>query len=211
MRHSNHRPFNQPHTVQGSTLVEVMVSVFLLTFGVLGLMAAQIRSVAAISEAENRSIVAQAAENLSDAMQINPSVQQLSNDSIVRRYPNYLTPRVVSLTPNPSVALPNPSWGNWNNGSVSGITKDNLARQHLAFFNYSLNQLPNATNVQYAICLDRSTPAEPTINAAGTMTPNCRGSNAVGDKTVIKIVWTIRSENKKSPPPVYTYQMAVPH
>ena len=40
MKNSNNISLNQ-HTMQGSTLVEVMVSVFLLAFGVLGLMAAQ--------------------------------------------------------------------------------------------------------------------------------------------------------------------------
>ena len=48
---------------RGSTLLEVIVSVFLLTFGILALMAAQLRSVSSVSEAENRTIVAQAAES----------------------------------------------------------------------------------------------------------------------------------------------------
>ena len=38
---------------RGSTLLEVIVSVFLLTFGILALMAAQLRSVSSVSEAEN--------------------------------------------------------------------------------------------------------------------------------------------------------------
>ena len=53
----------------GATILEVMISVLLLTFGVLALMAAQLRSVASLSEAENRSIVSQAAEALAEGMQ----------------------------------------------------------------------------------------------------------------------------------------------
>ena len=195
--------------MQGSTLVEVMVSVFLLAFGVLGLMAAQIRSVAAISEAENRSIVAQAAENLADGMQINPEVVQIGSKAVVRRYPDYLTTQ--SITPNPTMTLPNPSWGSsWSaTSSVSDISKAALAKQQLNLFNYSLNQIPNASNLQYVICLDNSNPAEPTLNGT-TISGNCRPSNTSNDKTVIKVMWTIQSENQKSTPPVYSYRMDVP-
>ena len=208
MKNSNNISLNQ-HTMQGSTLVEVMVSVFLLAFGVLGLMAAQIRSVAAISEAENRSIVAQAAENLADGMQINPEVVQIGSKAVVRRYPDYLTTQ--SITPNPTMTLPNPSWGSsWSaTSSVSEISKAALAKQQLNLFNYSLNQIPNASNVQYVICLDNSNPAEPTMNGT-TISGNCRPSNTSNDKTVIKVMWTIQSENQKSTPPVYSYRMDVP-
>ena len=208
MKNSNNISLNQ-HTMQGSTLVEVMVSVFLLAFGVLGLMAAQIRSVAAISEAENRSIVAQAAENLADGMQINPEVVQIGSKAVVRRYPDYLTTQ--SITPNPTMTLPNPSWGSsWSaTSSVSDISKAALAKQQLNLFNYSLNQIPNASNVQYVICLDNSNPAEPTMNGT-TISGNCRPSNTSNDKTVIQVMWTIPSENQKSTPPVYSYRMDVP-
>ena len=48
--------FAKKKNIQGSTLVEVIVSVILLTLGLLALMATQLRSVSGLTEAENRSI-----------------------------------------------------------------------------------------------------------------------------------------------------------
>ena len=57
---------------RGSTLVEVIVAVILLTLGVLALMATQLRAVTGISEAETRTIISQSAESLADSMLMNP-------------------------------------------------------------------------------------------------------------------------------------------
>lgn len=59
---------------QGATLIEALVAIFVLAFGVLALMAAQLRSVVSIQEAENQTIVATAAQTLMEGMLANPYV-----------------------------------------------------------------------------------------------------------------------------------------
>ncbi|UOP05170.1 type IV pilus modification protein PilV [Conchiformibius kuhniae] len=194
---------------QGATLIEVMVSVFLLTFGVLGLMAAQIRSVSSISEAESRSTIAQAAENLAEAMQANPQIVK-SGTRAVRNYTHYLnagnTAKELDLNADPG-QIPNPLWGTWDapaKETQSGITKENLAASHIALFEYMLRQTPNAQTLSYVVCTDNPVPSEPTVNGT-TVNFNCsnRGS------TVIKVAWTNRPADAKSQtePVYYSYQL----
>lgn len=218
---SKHITPNSKYHAQGATLIEVLVSVFLLTFGVLGLMAAQIRSVAALSEAENRSIVAQAADNLSDSMQMNPEVIQLRSGTadlkvIVRRYPNYVKTGAQTVAMDGSVKFPaNALWGNWSSGgkqSQSNITKKALADYQIGLFEYALAQVPNATSMQYVICEDKKNPDEPAFDANGKITnPNCTPKSNDENQTVIKVVWATRAEREDAQAVVYTYQIRVPN
>ena len=64
----------RPSKQQGATLIEVMVAIFVLAFGVLALMVAQLRSVSSVQEAENQTVVAQAAQTLMEGMLVNPVV-----------------------------------------------------------------------------------------------------------------------------------------
>lgn len=206
--------YSLPQQQQGSTLVEVLVSVFLLTFGVLGLMAAQLRSVASISEAENRNAVALAAENLADGMQLNPSVQRIATNNgvnVIRRYPNYLnqtTPVKIDASNPNAHPLPAPLSGAGD--SASNISKAAVAQNQLAVFRHGLSQLPNTLDVQYVICLD-NTNGEPTYDAAtGTMRPNCNIAGGATDKTIIKVLWAVRSDNDPTKAPViFTYKLHV--
>lgn len=218
---SKHITPNSKYHAQGATLIEVLVSVFLLTFGVLGLMAAQIRSVAALSEAENRSIVAQAADNLSDSMQMNPEVIQLRSGTadlkvIVRRYPNYVKTGAQTVAMDGSVKFPTDAlWGDWSSGgtqSKSNITKKALADYQIGLFEYALAQVPNATSMQYVICQDKKNPDEPVFDANGKITnPNCTPKSNDENQTVIKVVWATRAEREDAQAVVYTYQIRVPN
>lgn len=218
---SKHITPNSKYHAQGATLIEVLVSVFLLTFGVLGLMAAQIRSVAALSEAENRSIVAQAADNLSDSMQMNPEVIQLSSSGsadlkfIVRRYSKYVQSSAKNVPMDGSITFPDKSlWGNWSGGKQSkpNITKKALADYQIKLFEYALSQVPNATSMQYVICEDKKNPEEPVFDANGKITsPNCTPTPNSENQTVIKVVWATRAEREDAQAVVYTYQIRVPN
>ncbi|WP_304333791.1 type IV pilus modification protein PilV [Conchiformibius steedae] len=194
---------------RGSTLIEVMVSVFLLTFGVLGLMAAQIRSVGSISEAESRSTIAQAAENLAEAMQTNPQIVK-SGTRAVRGYKHYLsasnTAKELDLSADPGT-IPNPLWGTWDAAAKetkNNISKEALAAAQIQLFEYMLKQTPNAQTLSYIICTDSATPNEPTISS-GSVNFNCRNSGS----TVIKVAWTNRPADAKSQsePVYYSYQL----
>lgn len=56
----------------GSTLIEVLVSMFIILIGLMGLLAMQVRTSATIKEAEYNSIIAQATQNLAESMMTNP-------------------------------------------------------------------------------------------------------------------------------------------
>ena len=62
------------HAQQGMTLLEVLVSIIILTLGVLALLATQLKTVSGVREAEQQTIVAQAAQNLTEGMLINPTL-----------------------------------------------------------------------------------------------------------------------------------------
>lgn len=171
-------------SVQGATLIEVLVSVFLLTFGILGLMAAQLRSVAAVSESENRNIAAQAAENLAEAMQANP---RLNKDG-QRSYSDYMIDagkmKSVEEQPNCSTT-PNTIAADSKSACALGknlITKAELAKAQLGEFQHILKQMPNAVEIRYTVCFDNPRSVKSaTVNAA-----NCQAKGT----PVIKIVWT---------------------
>lgn len=124
--------------VQGSTIIEVMVSVFLLTFGILALLMAQIRSVAGIGEAENRTLIAQAAESLAEGMQANPVdyTQQSAQ----------LEAKIQSLS------------------DLKSKSSEDLKNLQISNFVYALNQIPDVENINYFICKDKKEPKEPDIN-----------------------------------------------
>lgn len=61
-------------TQRGATLIEVLVSMFILALGVMALLAMQVRTSAGIKEAEVMSVVAQATQNLTENMSANPTL-----------------------------------------------------------------------------------------------------------------------------------------
>ena len=116
---------------RGATILEVMISVLLLTFGVLALMAAQLRSVASLSEAENRSIVSQAAEALAEGMQANSSLEKVGS-SYGRTYTAYYSGSTSVMT----VGDDSQKTTVQNGLSGTGLTKKQVANQHIAEFEY---------------------------------------------------------------------------
>lgn len=167
-------------SMQGATLVEVLVSVFLLTFGILGLMAAQLRSVAAVGESENRSIAAQAAENLAEAMQANPRITSSARDYSDYFQSNMTEAKLAATCENTPSSISDDSKKPCAVGK-NGITKKELAEVHLGEFEYILQQMPNAVSVKYAVCLDD--PAS--VKAATMSNANCVGTGV----PVIKVAW----------------------
>lgn len=183
----------QKQSVQGATLIEVLISVFLLTFGILGLMAAQLRSVSAVSESESRSIAAQAAENLAEAMQANPRL----NAKGERDYTDYMSiPNTMkaantqsTCTSTPPATIAANSTSACQLGS-NGITKQQLATAQLGEFQHILQQMPNAVQITYTVCLDNPK----NVKAATLTTGHCAETSTTAPKAdrvpVIKVVWT---------------------
>ena len=179
----------------GATILEVMISVLLLTFGVLALMAAQLRSVAGLSEAENRSIVSQAAEALAEGMQANSSLEK-AGSSYGRTYSTYTEKRngqTISNGEPTSVTIDNVGASEVQNVrkglSSPGLTKEEVAKQHIAEFEYVLKtQLTNVNTLGYVICRDKTKPEAATYNN-NKLEGHCAPKNDDTDTYVIKIVW----------------------
>ena len=172
----------------GATILEVMISVLLLTFGVLALMAAQLRSVASLSEAENRSIVSQAAEALAEGMQTNSSLVK-GTSSYYRTYKEYerdpTSPTSVTIGDDSQKATA-------QTGLLgeTGLKKKQVADQHIAEFEYVLKtQLTNVNTLDYTICRDKAKPEAATYDNNGQFKENCTPADNDTDMYVIKIVW----------------------
>lgn len=168
---------------RGATILEVMISVLLLTFGVLALMAAQLRSVASLSEAENRSIVSQAAEALAEGMQANSSLEKVGN-SYGRTYTAYYgrPAGVITIGDDSHKATV-------QNGLSGTKTKAEVAKQHIDEFEYVLQtQLTNVNTLGYVICRDKAKPEAATYDN-GQFKDNCAPAKNDTDTHVIKVVW----------------------
>ena len=169
----------------GATILEVMISVLLLTFGVLALMAAQLRSVASLSEAENRSIVSQAAEALAEGMQANSSLEK-KGSSYGRTYTAYYSGSTSVMTVGDDSQKATVQTGL----SGTGLTKKQVADQHIAEFEYVLKtQLTNVNTLSYVICRDKTEPEAATYDNNGQFKENCTPADNDTDTHVIKVVW----------------------
>lgn len=207
--------FHTKYSMKGATLLEVMISVLLLTFGILALMAAQLRSVASIGEAENRSIVSQAAEALAEGMQMNADLTK-NGTTYRRRYSNYVTKESKQLDLGGAATAPTSLNG-------TNITKATLAAKHLAEFEYVLStQLPNVSVLAYAICLDKPDATPLVFADDGKLTDNCASNtsapntsapnNSANYTTMIKIAWRMGNANgtdAKQQSTTYTYMLEV--
>lgn len=195
MKYSQSKTFAD--SMGGATLVEVMISVFLLTFGILALMAAQIRSVASVSEAANRTLISQAAEALSEGMQANPGqTKDAATNQLERNYTAYLK-GVTTPDANNTAVTPL--------SDIRQTTKAALMQAQINNFEAALNAVPDVQNLAYAICADvaDATPNAPTMSNAGVMDAQCAG----GDAVYIKVAWQVKNPNGSdtADPVTHTY------
>ena len=202
---------------QGMTLVEVLVSMFVLAVGVLALLATQLRTVASVQEAESQTIVAQAVQNLTESMMINPTLcskedqgdsrcsgkvnAQTPDNWVVKSYDNdkmFVDGNAGAISyrfSNPT-KVRNCSQSNYCKPPTSAsLNKRELLEDHLGRFEESLsNSLPNA-NTWYIICNDDSgndmwmpDPPDPGDK------PRHECSGGANHPLVIKVLWEIEVE-----------------
>lgn len=186
------------------TLLEVIVAIFVLAIGVLGLLATQIKSVSSVREAEGQTIVAQAVQNLIEGMSINPTLAEARNTNgeetgwTNKSYTAYLRSDTTA-------ANCNAQFGN-------NMSKAALATAQLCQFSNDLSIALSETNVQYTVCLDLSDAVPTVVN--GRVNFNCSNS---GNNFVVKVVWQMDSEENLAGSPlnmngsrvVYSYQARV--
>ena len=193
--------FAKKKNIQGSTLVEVIVSVILLTLGLLALMATQLRSVSGLTEAENKSLVSQSTEALAESMLMNGTLVKTSSGNYYHSYASYLTPP-VPITGNITLFSPTTN---------TEYTKASIADEYKKQFESELYEnliKPESSTVSsviYTICLDKEKPEQPTLDSSGkNMITNCQSG---GTYTTIKVVW--RSNSTKDRFNDYSYVLRV--
>ena len=180
--------FAKKQNIQGSTLIEVIVSVILLTLGLLALMASQLRSVSGLTEAENKSLVSQSTEALAESMLMNATLTKTAGGNYSHDYRSYITPpkeiqRATEFSPQ----------------AGTEYTKATIAGEYKNQFEYELYknliepESSTVSSVSYAICLDKEDPEQPTIDNSGKMNDNCKSGGAY---TTIKVVWCSEGASK---------------
>ena len=168
---------------QGMTLIEVLISMFVLAIGILALLSVQLRAVSSVREGETQTIVSQITQNLIEGMLINPVLSAETDSSgaetgrTLKSYDHYLTNSNKKVN------------GTYKNNEQ--MTKQELASAQIASFSTALsNALPDA-QPHFAICQDNSGD-EPTYESS--FDAKCSGN---GD-TVVKVLWLIDTEEEQS-------------
>lgn len=136
----------------GFSLIEILVSVFLVGFALLALVAMQIKTHAGVREAENLTIVAMAVDSLAEGMRANPKLTA-----------------VETIVDGESVLATKKSWSEYYSTAKIGnavtcadplgttFSKGNLAIHQMCEFNLALATLPSSVGATKTIVDDKIT------------------------------------------------------
>lgn len=172
----------QPHTEAGFSLIEILVSIIILSFGVLAVVGLQAASLKANREAVYQSSAARLGKEMAEMMETNRAIAAASSAS---DNPYLITFNSTSNT----VATAAPSTTNcWTGDCYSGNTtadQKKISQWQTQEWLYRLNEeLPGA---RVSICFDASP-----YDSSGLPRWTCSNSGTVA---VIKIGWTRASIN----------------
>ena len=162
---------SQRRQVSGFTLIEVLVAIVVLSFGLLGMVGLQAASLQANRDARLQSTAILLARELAEMMRGNKGIAiRTSNNPYLGAFA-----KNALVAPTPSYCL--------NVGSTCGSNPEDVARAQLTEWLGRVNdQLPGA---QVTICAD----AAP-FNSSGLPVWPCTTSTGATDGVVIKIGWT---------------------
>ncbi|MFH4415869.1 MAG: type IV pilus modification protein PilV [Neisseriaceae bacterium] len=186
-------PSNRPlgasfRSVQtGFTMIEVVVSMFILALGIMALVGMQNRTLGSIRQGENIERVSQAVENLAEGMRINPYLRvkitpkgYLTN----RDYGNYL--------PFSGCTGQEVEWVNIG----SDLDQKQLAQRQIKQFCKEIRQIEgiDPKEIQIKICTHSSLEGNLPWNFS------CKAN---GSETILKVVWKFQTnmETQGSTPP----------
>lgn len=130
---------------QGSTLIEILVSMFILALGLMALIAMQTRTSIGIKEAENQTIIAQATENLAENMMTNPilSVDATTLET-TKEYTHYDN---TAYTCQNNETEPTKPTGTLTNPTGTNTGRTQLATYHTGLFRYAACQIKGVETV----------------------------------------------------------------
>lgn len=169
---------------QGSTLIEIMVSMFILALGLMALIAMQTRTSIGIKEAENQTIIAQATENLAENMMTNPKLSN-SGTTTQRSYEHYTNGKT-----NGSVAIDCAGGGGAAANPPGVRSSGDQGRQALANFHLA--------DFSQMACLVKNNGSEGEITIA-INNDSTNGTAATGQ--TLHVTWTMGGSSGKQ----YTY------
>lgn len=212
------------HKQNGSTLLEVLVSVFVLGFGLLALVSMQLKTVASAREAENQTIIAHAGDSFIEAMMMNPtrSLVEKTNDALVlqRDFGAYIDLTDGSITKDCAddavLSLTGTAGTN-----TSGVSKDIVAKAHVCSFVKRINQIPSSGKVSWNICQEQSDNIATVPSFTGTGANKKIACGGSGSNFVLKVIWEQELDdaekyedtdiilNEDNTAVLYTYQVPI--
>ena len=160
---------------QGSTLIEILVSMFILALGLMALIAMQTRTSIGIKEAENQTIIAQATENLAENMLTNPKLDVNAQLETTKNYDHYDR---TTYTCNDSEAKPAVPSNTLSNPPGTDTGRTDLANYHMGLFRYMACSVKGIETV--------TTSVDSNVNGVAT----------VGK--VLHVNWTMSGSSEKS-------------
>lgn len=203
IRKTTHRPLGRLKNSQaGLTLLEVLVAMFVLAVGVLALLATQLRSVAAVREAEGQTIVSQITQNLIEGMLLNPTLSaQTSGSGTAQTITGWTSKDYATYRRGNKKADDSCS-----DAFDNDMNKDKLADAQLCQFEKDLKKALPESDIHYTVCQDDSGTA-PTLSG-GSFDGKCNNSGAV---TMVKVAWVAaeKENGNSAEDTVYTFQARV--
>jgi type IV pilus assembly protein PilV len=168
--------------IAGFTLLEVMIAMFVLGFGLLALEMVQLKTYAAARESELQSIVALHTESLAEAMRANPK----RSEDAEWHWHHYLETKPGASTPKPSRTCTAQKTD--SEASIgSRCDQDSLARYELYLFKARLAAaFPKANNIAATVC--------PSTDLNQPLQINNLQCDASGP-LAIKVAWRIKPAN----------------
>lgn len=177
---SHYSKYKRKSRMQGFTLIEILVAIVLLSFGLLGMAGIQALALKSNTDAKQQSTAVQMATELSDMMRGNKNIAL----GVTAASNPYLTP----LTDLTSYSLPAGTPQCFATGSAQCITPLNVAQWEIADWTTRIASQFAGAFIQ--ICYD-SAP----YDAGGLPQWGCAGGATPGNPISIKIGWTRASTN----------------
>ena len=167
--------------MEGFTLIEILVAIVVLSFGLLGMVGIQALALKSNTDAKQQSAAVQMAGELSDMMRGNKSIAV----TLTTAANPYLIPAALSL-PNTYTSSPTPP--QCFSTTAQCLTPFNVAQWEIEDWKTRISRQFAGAQVQ--ICYD-SAP----YTATGLPQWGCVGAPALGNPISIKIGWTRASTN----------------
>lgn len=182
---------------KGMTLIEVLVSLIVLSIGIMALLATQLRSVTGVREAEVQTVVAQAAQNLAEGMLANAELTKASDvaaSAVAKKsFNNYIGES--GTCPDNQTALKLPT-------DVSNLAQASQAKNQLNEFACALRtSLPPDTDFRFRVCTGEPEIVNSPLGV--TCKPDATGNTYIG------VAWQTQTGDRNAGLNTYSYTMQV--